>query len=160
MEEASVAATVFEIIGAMTVVLGVLITIVVLFLMNKGLKSANRALEARKGDFSKDLRASLEGLDDAQGQLEAMSSATEGVKAGMQAAVSAADRLVSFLKSSVFQVGVPTVLWVLLVFIAVPRGLRGSRAALKKKKKKKIPPPSWEAAAELLEAEGSDRGNA
>ncbi len=154
MEEQKVAATALEIIGAITIVLGVLIAIAVLFFVNRGLKAANRGLEGRRGDVSRDLRASMKGLDEAQVQLDAMSTATAGVKSGMEAAISAADRVVAFVRSSVFQVGVPTVMWVLLVLIAVPRGLSRSRKLLKKKKKKKpIPPPSWEAAAELLEAE-------
>lgn len=143
------AATIFEIIGVIAILLGVLIVIAVFFFMNKGLKSLNKVLGARKGDISKDLRLSMDGLNDAQGQIDALAAMTDGVKAGMQSAIRAADTLVALVKSNAFQVGVPAVMWVLLVFIAIPRALFPLKKNKKKKKKiTPIPPPSWEALAD------------
>ena len=55
--------------------------------------------------------------------------------------IGAADKLVAFVRSDVFQVGVPVVLWFFLVAVTIPRLLVGGK---KKKKPTPIPPPSWE----------------
>jgi ABC-type thiamine transport system substrate-binding protein len=140
------AAKVFEIIGAAAIILSVLIAVAVLYFLNKILKKVNKVLGERKGDVSKDLQMGLDGLKGAQGQIETVSAMTKVAKAGMRSTVSAADKLVAFVKTEAFQTGVPVVMWVMLVFVALPRALFPRKK--KKKKVTPIPPPSWEAAAE------------
>jgi hypothetical protein len=138
-----VAAKIFQIIGIVGILIAAFLVVVILHFLRKGLKKANQALGTGRREVRKDLTSSLKGLDDAQGQLEAFSVMTDTVKAGMGSAIGAADKLVAFVRSDVFQVGVPVVLWFFLVAVTIPRVLLGG----KKKKKKKptpIPPPSWE----------------
>jgi len=139
------AAKVFQIIGAVIIVLSVLIAVAVFYFLNKGLKKVNKVLKDNRGDVSKDLLTGLDGLKEAEGQLEVVTAVTETVKAGMRSGIAAADKLVVFVKSSAFQMGVPVAMWVMLVFVAIPRALLPRKK--KKKKATPIPPPSWEAAA-------------
>lgn len=140
------AAKVFQIIGAVIIVLSVLIAVAVFYFLNKGLKKVNKVLRDHRGDVSKDLLIGLDGLKEAEGQLEVVTAATETVKAGMRSGIAGADKLVVLVKSSAFQMGVPVAMWVMLVFVAIPRALL-PRKKKKKKKATPIPPPSWEAAA-------------
>lgn len=134
--------TVFQVIGVISIFLAALVVIIVFYFLNKGLRHLNSVLDSRRKEIGRDLRTSLEGLDEAQGQIEALSAATAGVRAGMDSAISAADTAVSFLRSSAFQIGVPAAMWLLLVLIAIPRALR---SPARKKSVKVIPPPSWQA---------------
>ena len=138
------AAKVFEIIGAVIIVLSMLIAVAVFYFLNKGLKKVNMVLKDHRGDVSKDLLIGLDGLKEAEGQLELVTAVTETVKVGMRSGIAAAEKLVLFVKSSAFQMGVPVAMWVMLVFVAIPRALLPRK---KKKKATPIPPPSWEAAA-------------
>ncbi len=137
------AAKIFQIIGIVGILIATFLFIVILHFLRKGLKKANKSLGGGRSEVRKELTSSLKGLDGAQEQLEALSAMTASVKAGMQSGIGAAERFVAFVKSDVFQVGVPVVLWFLLLVFTIPRAL----SAGKKKKKKKptpIPPPSWE----------------
>ncbi len=144
--ELGVVARVFEIIGIVAIILLGLITVAVLYFLNKGLKKLNGITRSGHSEIGRELRVSLSGLDGAQGQLDQISAATEATRAGMKSALSAADAALAFLKSNVFQVGVPVCMWLLLLAVTVPRSLAGSKK--KKKKVEPIPPPSWQAAAE------------
>lgn len=137
------AARIFQIIGIVGILIASFLVIVILHFLRKGLKKANKSLGGGRSGVRKELTSSLKGLEGAQEQLAALSAMTESVKAGMQSSIGAADRFVTFVKSDVFQIGVPVVLWFLLLVFTIPRAI----SAGKKKKKKKptpIPPPSWE----------------
>jgi len=141
----TVAAKVFQIIGIVVLALSVFLFIFVLPMVARFLKKMNSTLSAKAGVIGGQVKVSLAGIDTAQGQLEAVSAVTASVKSGMAAAISTSDRVITFLKSGVFQAGLPVLTWILLLAIALPRGLRKRKK--KKKKVTPIPPPSWEKAA-------------
>jgi ABC-type multidrug transport system fused ATPase/permease subunit len=145
-----VAATIFRIIAVVVIILGVFIAVFVLPFLSRFLKRANKSMAERARQVRDQVNTSLGGMETAQVQLEAFSAMTGSVKAGMTTAIGAADKAVSLLESRAFQVGLPAVLWFLLLAIALPRGLR--RHKPKRAPRRVIPPPSWEAAA--IEAEG------
>lgn len=135
------AAKVFQIIGIAAVVIFTLLFALVLPFLSRLLKKLNRSLADRAGGIKKQVSDSLSEMDTAQGQIEAFGAVTASVKSGIGTVISAADRLVAFLESGAFQVGLPVVLVFLMLFIGLPRGL------LRRKKPRKvemIPPPSWE----------------
>ena len=138
------AATIFEIIGVVAIVVAVLVAVLVLPFLSRALKRFNKSGVDRAHRVRAQVTSSLGGVGDAQVQIDSVAAVTEGVKAGMTAAIGVADQAVSFLESRAFQIGLPAVLWFLLLVVALPRGLHGSRP--KKSPRKVIPPPSWEAA--------------
>jgi len=140
-----VAAKVFQIIAVATIILFGLVFALALRFLGKFLKRHNKGMVSRAGEVRKQFDSSIGGIDNAQGQIEAMAAMTGAVRGGMDSAIAVADRAVSFLESRTFQVGLPALLWVLLLVIAIPRGLRMRRP--KQKEPNVIPPPSWEAAA-------------
>ena len=135
------AAKVFEIIAVVAIILFALIFAVALRFLSKFLKRHNKGMLTRAGEMRKQFDASIGGVDNAQVQIAAMAEMTGAVRAGMDAAIGVADTAVSFLESRAFQIGLPALLWFLLVAIALPRGLR--RAS--RSEPNVIPPPSWEA---------------
>ncbi len=137
------AAKIFQVIGIVGILIASLLVIVVLYFLRKGLKKANQSLGGGRSEVRKELASSLKGLDGAQEQLEALSAVTESVKAGMRSGIGAADRLVAFVKSDAFQVGVPMAMWLLLIVVTIPRAVSGGKKKIKKKPTP-IPPPSWE----------------
>ncbi|HEY5531733.1 MAG TPA: hypothetical protein VIK22_07000 [Candidatus Anoxymicrobiaceae bacterium] len=138
-------AKIFEVIGALAIILFGIILIALLFFIGKGLKKLNRMIADHRAGITRNLDVSLGGIQEAQVQIDALSVLTSTVRTGLGSALSGADMMVSFLKSSVFQTGLPVLLWMGLIAVTMPRALFGS---LKKKKKisstKPIPPPSWE----------------
>ena len=130
------------------IILGVFIGIFVLPFLARFLKKANKSMAGRARQVRDQVNTSLGGMKTAQDQIEAFSAVSASVKAGMDSAISAAGKAVSFLESRTFQIGLPAVLWFLLLVIALPRGLRRRTP----KPKRVIPPPSWEAAAAQAEA--------
>lgn len=144
------AVTIFRIIAVVVIILGVFIGIFVLPFLARFLKKANKSMAGRARQVRDQVNTSLGGMETAQNQIEAFSAVSASVKAGMDSAISAAGKAVSFLESRTFQIGLPAVLWFLLLVIALPRGLR--RRTPKPKPKRVIPPPSWEAAAAQAEA--------
>jgi len=139
--EVHLAAKVFEIIAVVAIILFALIFAVALRFLSKFLKRHNKGMLTRAGEMRKQFDASIGGVDNAQVQIAAMAEMTGAVRAGMDAAIGVADTAVSFLESRAFQIGLPALLWFLLVAIALPRGLR--RAS--RSEPNVIPPPSWEA---------------
>lgn len=139
------AATIFEIIAVVAIVVAVLVAVLVLPLLAGLLKSFNKSGVKRAREFRTQVTGSLEDVDAVQAQLDALGQVTRGVKAGMDSAVEAAGKAVSFLESRTFQVGLPAVLWLLLLAVAVPRGIRGLSSV---KPRRVIPPPSWEESGE------------
>lgn len=133
---------VLQIIGIVSVVLGVFVGVVVLPIMSRFLKKAHKALQGKARDIPDQVGASLESISVAQGQIDALIATTASVKAGMEAAIGFADKAIAFLNSALFQVGLPALLWALFLSVALPRGLR--RRKKKGPKVKPIPPPSWE----------------
>jgi hypothetical protein len=138
------AARIFQIIGIVGILIAGFLVIIILHFLRKGLKKANKSLGGGRSEVRRELASSLKGLDGAQEQLEALSEVTASVKAGMLSGIDVADRVVAFVKSDAFQVGVPVAMWVLLLVFTVPRALAASKKKPKKKKKIPIPPPSWE----------------
>jgi len=122
----------------------VLVAILVLPFLSRALKRFNKSGAQRARDLREQVTSSMNDVDEAQQQLDAFSAMSAGVKTGMEKAVEAADGAVMFLGSRIFQVGLPAVLWFLLLVIALPRGLRGTRY-LARPRRERIPPPSWEA---------------
>jgi hypothetical protein len=137
------AATIFEIIGVVAIVVAVLVAVLVLPFLSRALKRFNKSGVERAHQVRTQVTSSLGGVEDAQVQIDSVAAVTEGVKAGMTAAIATADQAVTFLESRAFQVGLPAVLWFLLLVVALPRGLH--RARPKKIPRRVIPPPSWEA---------------
>ena len=137
------AAKVFQIIGIVALVLFIPINFILLYMAGKLLKKINRSLGERAGGIRKQVTASLSGIDTAQDQLEEFSAVTASVRAGMDKAIEAADKAVGFLKSTTFQAGLPAVIWILFLAVALPRGLR-KRKVKKKNRVTPVPPPSWE----------------
>lgn len=135
------AATIFEIIAVVAIVVAVLVAVLVLPLLARLLKSFNKSGVKRAREFRTQVTGSLKDVDSVQAQVDALAQVTRGVKAGMDGAVEVAGKAVSFLESRTFQLGLPAVLWFLLLAVAVPRGLRGLSAL---KPRRVIPPPSWE----------------
>jgi hypothetical protein len=146
-----VSATIFRIIAVVVIILGVFIAIFVLPFLARFLKRTNKSMAESARHVRDQVNTSLGGMETAQVQLDAFAAATGSVKAGMTAAIGAADKAVSFLESRAFQIGLPAVLWFLLLAIALPRGLRHHKP--KREPRKVIPPPSWEAAAAEAEAD-------
>ncbi len=136
-------AKIFEVIGALAIILFGIILIVLLFFIGKGLKKLNRMIADHRAGITRNLDVSLGGVQEAQVQIDALSVMTSTVRTGLGSALSGADVMVSFLKSSVFQTGLPVLLCIGLIAVTMPRALFGN---LKKKKSstKPIPPPSWE----------------
>ena len=143
------AAKVFQIIGTVFVILFTVVLIVILPVLARLLKRLNKSFGKRRTDLSGQMRTSISSIEGAQGQIEAIGAMTGAVKAGMASAIALADRVVVFLRSSTFQVGLPLVMWFLLLALAVPRGLLGIKKR-RKSRREPIPPPSWQ----LAEAEG------
>jgi len=146
------AVTVFRIIAIVVIILGVFIAIFVLPFLARFLKRVNKSMAGRARDLRDQVNTGLGGIESAQVQIEAVAAVTGQVKAGMNAAIGAADQAVTFLESRAFQIGLPAILWFLLLVIALPRGLRRHRQ--KPAPKRVVLPPSWEAAAARAEASG------
>lgn len=131
-----------QITGTVAVILGLFVCIVVLPVVGRFLKKALRFLRERAGAIPGQIEATAGNVTAAQEQVDALLAVTANVKAGMQAAIALADRVIAFLNSPAFQVGLPAMLWTLFLVVALPRGLR--------RRKKKgpavtpIPPPSFE----------------
>jgi hypothetical protein len=137
------AATIFEIIGVIAIIVAVLVAILVLPFLSRALKRFNKSGAQRARDLREQVTSSMSDVDEAQKQLDAFTAVSEGLRTGMTQAIEVADGAVTFLESRAFQVGLPAALWFLLLAIALPRGLRGSR--VKMVRRRVIPPPSWEA---------------
>ena len=138
------AATIFEIIGVIAIIIAVLVAVLVLPFLSRFLKKFNKSGVQRAHQVRAQVTESLGDVDSAQVQLDAFSALADGVKAGMGQAIEGVSRFVTFLESRTFQVGLPALLWFLLLVIALPRGLRRSKTAIRPRRV--IPPPSWEAA--------------
>lgn len=139
-------AKIFQVIGVIAIILVSLVVILVFYFLNKGLRHLNETIGSGRAGIGRELRTSMEGLDDARDQLGQISAATEAARAGMDSAIAAADTVLMFLQSKPFQVGVPVVMWLALLAFTLPRSLARHR----KKKREVIPPPSWQAADERL----------
>jgi hypothetical protein len=139
-----VAAKIFEIIAIVAIVISIPLLVLLFRSLSKSLKKLNKSMGGRRTEIRKNLSSTLTGLDDAQGQIDAMSAVTANVERGMQAAIGAADRFLAFVKSRTFQRGVPVTLWTVLAVVGITRGLTPVKPKKKKKKPTPIPPPSWE----------------
>jgi hypothetical protein len=147
--EVFVAAKIFEVIAVVAIILFALVFAVALRFLAKFLKRHNKGMITRAGEVRKQFDASIGGVDNAQVQIEAMAAMSGAVRAGMESAIGVADTAVSFLESRTFQIGLPALLWFLLLAIALPRGLRVRRPP--RREPNVIPPPSWEAAKDRAE---------
>jgi hypothetical protein len=139
-----VAAKIFEIIAIVAIVICIPILILLFRLSSKSLRKLNKSMGGRRVEIRKNLSSSLMGLDDAQGQIDALSAVTANVEKGMRAAMGTADKFLAFVKSKTFQRGVPVTLWTILAVVGITRGLTPVKPKKKKKKPSAIPPPSWE----------------
>ncbi len=133
---------VLEILGIIGIFLLLAVSVIVLPLLGGLLKSVNKSLGSRGPELKKQVRDSVASMDTAGQQIEAMALATKSARLGMNKALEASDRVLAFLNSKVFQLGVPAVMWVLFFVIAVPRGLFARARWFKPVEP--IPPPSWE----------------
>jgi len=140
-----VAAKIFEIIAVVLIIIFGLAFAFALRFLAKFLKRNNKTMGSRAGEMRKQFDSSIGGMDNAQVQIEALAAVTTSVRAGMTGAIALAAKAVTFLESRAFQIGLPAVLWFLLLAIALPRGLREHRA--RRGEVHVIPPPSWEAEA-------------
>lgn len=147
--ECELAATIFEIIGVVAIVVAVLVAILVLPFLSRMLKSFNKSGVKRAQQVRSQVTESIQDMNQAQEQLDAFAEVSKGVRAGMDAAVERASRTVAFLESRTFQVGLPALMWFLLLVVALPRGLR--RSNMMRKPRRSIPPPSWEAELDASE---------
>jgi len=138
------AAKIFEIIGVIAILIFVPVFILLLRFLGKSLKKANKSMAARRSEIRGNLSSTSKGLDNAQGQIDALSGVTTAVSSGMQSAVAAVDKFLAFVKSNTFQRGVPVALWTMLAVVGITRGLAPVKPKKKKKKPTIIPPPSWE----------------
>jgi predicted PurR-regulated permease PerM len=139
---------VLEILGIIGVLLLLVVSVIVLPLLGSLLKSMNKSIVTRGPGFRKQVNESMTEIQDVNKEIEALAAATKGVKVGMDKALSTADRVIEFLESKVFQLGLPAILWAVFFLVALPR------AIFHRKKKREavepIPPPSWQAAAERM----------
>jgi len=142
-----VASTIFKIIGIVSIVACTLVGILALPFLARFLKKVNESIADRSRQIRDQVSTSLNEIETAQTQIETIATTTSSIKAGMNSCLTTADKAVSFLESRIFQTGVPAALWLLLIAIALPRGLRKSKS--KKKARRVIPPPSWDDAAHV-----------
>jgi len=137
-----------EILGIIGVLLLLIISVIVLPLAGHLLKSLNKGLVTRGPSFRKQVNDSVTEIQDVNKDIESLAAATRGVKLGMDKALVTAGRVVEFLESKTFQLGVPAIMWVLFFLIAVPRAWRATPKIFNWKPVEPIPPPSWQKAAE------------
>lgn len=138
------AAKVFQIIGIVVLVIGIILVALILPIISKLLKKANRAIASNRSQINMQMRSSMEEMENAEVQMQALADMTSSVKQGIDAAVDAADRAVHFLESNTFQIGFPVVIWIAILFTTITRGLFWRRQKKKAKGVTPIPPPSWE----------------
>jgi hypothetical protein len=141
---------VWEILGIIGVLLLLIVSVIVLPLLGHLLKSLNKGLVTRGPDFKKQVNDSMIEIQDVDKEIEALAAATRGAKLGMDKALVTADRVLGFLNSKLFQLGLPAVLWVLFFLVAVPRAWRATPKIFNWKPVQPIPPPSWQKAAEEI----------
>ncbi len=139
------AATIFEIIGTIAIIVAVLVAVLVLPVLARLLKRFNRSGADRARGIRSQVTESIGDVDAAQEQLDAFAAVSAGVRVAMDHAIEGTGRVVGFLESRTFQVGLPLVLWFLLLLVAVPRGFRRPKTATKPRRV--IPPPSREDAS-------------
>ncbi len=132
---------VLQIIAIVVIGLAILLFIILLPLLSRLLKKLNKSLSAGRPAIAREMITSLGEMKAAQDQIESVAVATDSVKSGMKAAISAADRAVGFLESNAFQVGFPALIWVLVLMVSILRVLKPRKV---KKEVTLIPPPSWE----------------
>lgn len=137
------AAKVFQIIAIVVMVVTLFILILILPFISRMLKKLNKSFADRRVGIRSQMTASLTEMEAAQGQIEALSQVTASVKDGLDSMMGVTDKAVAFLRSNAFQFGLPVVIWLLLLVVAIPRGVRGPRPR-KKPAPVVIPPPSWE----------------
>jgi len=135
------AARIFEIIGAVVVLIVLIIMAFILPIIARLLKGINKTLCERESDITGKIGLSMTTIDEADEQIEVFDAITSGIKASMKSAIGFSERVVSFLRSKGFQVGLSIAIWSFFFFIALPRALVEHG---KKKQRKPIPPPSWE----------------
>lgn len=139
--------TAFRIVAIVFIALGLIAAVVILRFLAGALKKRNSSFAGRTRGVREQMAGTISGIDEAQGRIEALEAATDGVKKGMDRALAFSDGAVVFLESRAFQAGVPLVLWLLFAAVLVPRSFRAARTAARKRRRKVIPPPSWEKAA-------------
>lgn len=138
--------TFLKIAGIVAIVLGALIWVVLLPMIARALKKLNKGLSERARGLRGQVDASVSQIEEAQSQIQALAAATEVARAGVKSAIGTADRVVGFLQSGTFQIGLPIVLWFGLLVVAIPRAIVGVRR--RKPRIVPIPPPSWEQEAD------------
>jgi predicted PurR-regulated permease PerM len=143
----AVTITILRIFAIVVIILGALAGVFILRFLARFLKKQNKSFSERARDVRKQVSTSIEGIDTAQEQIAAIASMTEAVQAGMVKTLEAADRTVGFLESRAFQIGLPAVLWFLLLVVALPRGLARRTPKTESRPRRVILPPSREAAA-------------
>ncbi|MFH1150601.1 MAG: hypothetical protein V1748_09035 [Actinomycetota bacterium] len=134
--------TFLRILGIVAIVLGTLIWVAVLPFMARALKKLNKSLSERARGVRGQVDTSVAQIEEAQAQIQALAAGTELARASIESAIASADRVVGFLQSGTFQVGLPIVLWFGLLVVAIPRAIVGVRR--RRTRIVLIPPPSWE----------------
>ena len=142
------AVVVLEIIGIVAILLALAVSLVVLPLIGGFLKSLNKSMGGRVSEIKKQVGSSVENIEMANKEIEAIAAATAGVRLGMDKTLKATDKAIAFLDSKAFQLGFPAVLWVFFFVVALPRAIFHQKKKKKKSPLEPIPPPSWQAAAE------------
>ncbi|MBN1289999.1 MAG: hypothetical protein JXA49_10230 [Actinobacteria bacterium] len=135
------AATVFEIIGAVFVVLFLFLLIIILPLINKLLKSVNKSFSERTRDIKRQVNDSIHEFEDVGKEIAEVQQFTRQIKSTLDSSLETADLAIDFLNSPHFRYGFPAAVWFLFSVVALPRGLHVHRRI--KVERKIIPPPSW-----------------
>ena len=138
------AAKIFEIIGVVAIVIFIPIFVLIFHFLGKFLKKVNKSIGTSRSGIRNNISSTMTGLDGAKVQIEALTATTTAVSSGMRSAIGSADKLVAFLKSNAFQMGIPVALWTILAVVGLTRGLTPVKPKKKKNKPTPIPPPSWE----------------
>lgn len=136
------AATVFEIIGSIFIVLFIFLLLIILPLINKMLKGVNQSFAAARRDVKTQVGESISEMETAKREIDSLKTVTVQFKSGLDSVMEAMDLTIDFLNSPIFRYSLIGSIWFLFGTIALPRGLHRHREI--KPKKKSIPPPSWE----------------
>ena len=117
------AVTIFSIIGTIFAVIVGLISLFLLPFIGKSLKRLNRFLDERERTAGSQVKDLVSNLETTATQLESFAPVAEATRAFTNTANSAMDQVVAFLESKPFQTAFPLICSVLLLLLALPRGL-------------------------------------
>lgn len=136
------AATIFEIIASIFIVLFLFLLIIILPVISSLLKNVNRSFASTRRDVKKQMSESISEMEDVEREIDSLKVVTGQFKSVLDSVLEALDLAIDFFNSRGFKWGLIGSIWFLFASISFPRGLH--RRKVVKPKKKVIPPPSWE----------------